>query len=234
MTDTTPEHAKTSIGESFKKDAGVSSSFSEVRREYSTHRNEVKQDLIEAGASHDTSAFRKILRKLARRNTEKDRESMMDELTGLYNKRGFNKRFEEEVERAKRFGGDMMIINIDANRLKQINDAEGHQAGDELIQDVANLLKQLGRPTDVVGRVGGDEYRVLLTQTNEEQALDWANRMIRDFNNSDVHVSMGASKVKVNNIAQSLKEADDRMYEMKNMSRKNPGAYYTDGKAKVL
>ncbi len=230
---TTPEKTKTSIGSSFKKDNGISSSFSEVRQEYSAHRNEVKKDLIEAGANPDTNAFRKILRKFARRNTEKDRESMTDELTGLYNTRGFNKRFDEEVKRQETFGGNMVIVRIDVNELKPLNDKEGHLAGDERIQDIANLLKAGSRTTDIIGRVGGDEFAVAPTGTDLEGALKWAQKNVRNLNNAKVYASMGSSLVDTNKPQLSIQKADDESYKMKELARKTNGTYYSDGLQRV-
>jgi diguanylate cyclase (GGDEF)-like protein/PAS domain S-box-containing protein len=91
----------------------------------------------------------------------------LDELTGIYNRR----RFQEEVEKllrvSRRFGDPLMLMLLDVDGLKQINDTYGHQAGDEALQQVARALRSAVRETDVVGRFGGDEFVALLIRADD-------------------------------------------------------------------
>ncbi len=99
-----------------------------------------------------------------------------DPLTGLASKRTFHEHFDREWRRARRYRSRLSCIVIDIDYFKRINDAHGHPAGDEVIRTVARLLVDNSRATDFVGRVGGEEFCVLLTETDEENAVLWAER----------------------------------------------------------
>ncbi|HNS48071.1 MAG TPA: sensor domain-containing diguanylate cyclase [bacterium] len=87
--------------------------------------------------------------------------SMRDELTGLYNRRGFFTLAEQQMKISKRSKKDLVLLFADLNGLKHINDTFGHQEGDQAIIDAANILKTLFRESDIVARIGGDEFVVL-------------------------------------------------------------------------
>jgi diguanylate cyclase (GGDEF)-like protein len=92
-----------------------------------------------------------------------------DPLTGLRNRRYFDERLAEEVERAHRnFGGGPSVIAIDINSFKQINDLEGHRAGDEVLKWVAAFLESTTRSYDICCRTGGDEFMAILPATGED------------------------------------------------------------------
>jgi len=92
-----------------------------------------------------------------------------DPLTGLRNRRYFDERLAEEVERAHRnFGGGPSVLAIDINCFKQINDLEGHRAGDEVLKWVAAFLESTTRSYDICCRTGGDEFMAILPATGEE------------------------------------------------------------------
>ena len=91
-------------------------------------------------------------------------DAMTDPLTGILNRRGFTTVAQRELERAQRYGHPLALAFVDVRGLKGVNDSRGHQAGDELLKEVASLLKQSSRSHDVVGRIGGDELAVMLTE----------------------------------------------------------------------
>ena len=92
-----------------------------------------------------------------------------DGLTALPNRSLFNKLLSQAIRRARRYEGQLAVAFIDLDRFKQINDTLGHEAGDELLKEVANRLKACLRDSDTVARLGGDEFVVLLTDLGEEQ-----------------------------------------------------------------
>jgi diguanylate cyclase (GGDEF)-like protein len=100
-----------------------------------------------------------------------------DELTGLYNRREFNFRLDEEISRYNRFGHSVGLIALDIDNFKNINDAHGHLLGDEILRRVAKLLIATVRSVDQPARMGGDEFFIILPETTIEQALEVAERL---------------------------------------------------------
>jgi diguanylate cyclase (GGDEF)-like protein len=87
-----------------------------------------------------------------------------DSLTDALNRRGFSEAVERELARARRYDSPFVLAYFDVRGLKRVNDSAGHRAGDRLLREVAALLKDSAREADVVGRIGGDEFALLLTQ----------------------------------------------------------------------
>jgi diguanylate cyclase (GGDEF)-like protein len=105
-----------------------------------------------------------------------------DALTGALNRRGFTDAVERELARARRYERGFVLAYLDVRGLKALNDSEGHPAGDALLQEVATLLKDSAREVDVVGRIGGDEFALLLP----EQPADTAEAVTRRIRESVV------------------------------------------------
>lgn len=103
----------------------------------------------------------------------------LDGLTGIFNRRFFELRVGEEIERAKRFGAGMAMIMVDIDQFKRLNDEFGHLLGDEVLRQVASIFSQNLRKIDVVCRCGGEEFVILLSQTNAEHALRVAEKLRR-------------------------------------------------------
>ena len=101
----------------------------------------------------------------------------LDGLTGIFNRRFFELRIMEEIERARRYGTGMAVIMADIDQFKQLNDEFGHLLGDEVLRQVSSLFHQQVRKIDVVCRYGGEEFAILLTQTNEQQAMTIADKL---------------------------------------------------------
>jgi diguanylate cyclase (GGDEF)-like protein len=91
-------------------------------------------------------------------------EALTDELTGAYNRRGFKTLAEHHLRIARRTGGDVLVLYADVNAFKSINDRFGHAQGDATLREVAALLKRTVRESDVVARMGGDEFAVLVVE----------------------------------------------------------------------
>jgi diguanylate cyclase (GGDEF)-like protein len=96
--------------------------------------------------------------------------ALTDALTGILNRRGFTEAAERELARASRYDRPFVLAYVDVRGLKSVNDTEGHLMGDELIKTVAGLMKESARADDVVGRIGGDEFALLLGEQTAESA----------------------------------------------------------------
>ena len=123
-------------------------------------------------------------------------QATSDPLTGLLNHRAFQERIESEVGRAQRYGRPLALVLLDLDYFKCINDAYGHQAGDASLMQAARLLAAGARAGDVLGRIGGDEFALLLPETTAEDALKVAERAATDFRAAPVgvaaHLTMSA------------------------------------------
>ena len=96
--------------------------------------------------------------------------AVTDSLTGLYNRRIFNEFFERELNRAKRYNQPLGLVMMDMHRFKEVNDKHGHPRGDEVLRMAAATLKKALRTSDFAFRIGGDEFALILPQTDAPQA----------------------------------------------------------------
>jgi two-component system cell cycle response regulator len=100
-----------------------------------------------------------------------------DHLTGLANRRRFERQLEREVSRTQRFGHLFALLMLDIDHFKQLNDTYGHQAGDDAIQRLSKVLQAETRGIDVVARIGGEEFAIILVETNLSGGLEVAERL---------------------------------------------------------
>ena len=100
-----------------------------------------------------------------------------DDLTGLANRRRFERQLEREVARTARYGHPFCLLLVDIDRFKEINDAHGHDAGDEALRRVANVIQSGTRGIDTGARIGGDEFAVILPETDLGRGLEVAERL---------------------------------------------------------
>jgi len=101
----------------------------------------------------------------------------LDGLTGIFNRRFFELRIQEEIERARRYGTGIAVIMADIDQFKRLNDEFGHLLGDEVLRQVSSIFHQHVRKIDVVCRYGGEEFALLLTQASMEQAFSVAEKL---------------------------------------------------------
>jgi len=155
----------------------------------------------------------------------------IDPLTDLYNRRYFTEQANKEYQRAHRYNLSLPLISIDIDHFKKINDNFGHPAGDKVLVEVAKELKKSLRQTDVLARIGGEEFSILLPETSIEDALVFAER-IRVAQSQlrisgewqgeiQLSVSIGISSYQVNdlNFDALFSRADKALYQAKNSGR---------------
>ena len=106
-----------------------------------------------------------------------EEQASTDHLTGLANRRRFERQLEREVARTARHGRPFSLITIDIDHFKKVNDTHGHEAGDEAIKTLARVLQQGTRGIDLAARIGGEEFAVILTETSITGAVEVAERL---------------------------------------------------------
>lgn len=146
----------------------------------------------------------------------------IDPLTGIYNRRIFDKQFKKEAERCKRYNDELSILMLDIDEFKKINDQFGHPAGDKVLKNLAVILKKNVRKVDTVARYGGDEFVILMPSTPLEKAERVRERIlsdINDFNNSGTEfpfmVSIGLKSSGPKSVDDLLIDADMDLYKQK-------------------
>ncbi len=146
----------------------------------------------------------------------------IDPLTKVGNRRVFERVFQKEVARCKRYGGEVSLLMLDINDFKKINDQFGHSAGDIVLRNLASILKDSIRRVDIVARYGGDEFVVLMPNTTLDKAKKVKNRIerkIEKYNKSGevlpFTVSIGIHAAGPENVDDLLMDADIDLYKKK-------------------
>ena len=156
--------------------------------------------------------------------------SLTDELTELPNRRCFEAEFNKEFLRAQRYKNNLTLVMFDIDHFKQVNDTYGHQCGDYILKQVSKAALQTFRQTDTVYRVGGEEFMVILTETDIDQCIIPLERFRKtietlfiDFNNQNINitVSIGACQYTpdIQTKEQLIEKADSALYKAKNSGR---------------
>ena len=156
--------------------------------------------------------------------------SNSDELTGLYNRRGFYAIAQQQLKVANRTKGEVALLFADMDKFKSINDQWGHQKGDEALVSIADILKQTFRESDLIARISGDEFALLLIDTPEKNMSIVFNRLQKNIDAFNIHsggmfnlsLSIGMSVYyhdRPCSVDELLRQADRRMYEQKQLKK---------------
>ena len=161
-----------------------------------------------------------------------EQKALVDELTGLYNHRYFQETLEVEIKRAERQSMELSLIMLDLDYFKDYNDTFGHPEGDRLLSEFGLVLKQSVRETDIATRYGGDEFAVILPNTNAQGAIQLKNRITERIGghkfpgyeqmpSGKMLVSIGSATYPkpAGDKLELVKMADHQLYEMKNLRR---------------
>jgi len=160
------------------------------------------------------------------RTAEDRRQAMYDLLTGLFNRRAFDDLMHRELSLRDRHGHDLSLVMIDLDHFKAVNDTYGHHAGDAVLRDLADILREVCRPSDLPCRWGGEEFACLLPQTDLENAAKVAERLRAAIEAHDfpevgkVTASLGISQAGLDeNEERFCKRADEALYKAKEGGR---------------
>lgn len=163
---------------------------------------------------------------LKEKNEKLLKSAITDELTGVYNRKFFEKRVVEEMEIADRANEKISLIIFDLDRFKLVNDNFGHQFGDEVLKRTTQIAGDLIRKTDFLNRVGGEEFAIILPNTNKTQAVFVAEK-VRKALEDNKHFKVGqvtgsfgvAERMKAESLRSWYKRADNALYQAKNTGR---------------
>ena len=152
-------------------------------------------------------------------------KAIRDSLTGLYNRNYLIDRLKTLLAKAKRKEAKIILVFLDLNNFKKVNDTYGHERGDEVLKGVANLLKNAFREYDLIARYGGDEFVVVIE--GNEQKIDIKNiikrlneKLYTEFKNYHISIAYGiATSDETTDLNTLITLADERMYENKSIMK---------------
>jgi len=156
--------------------------------------------------------------------------ALTDPLTGCQNRRSFHEFANNEFERTQRYGNSTCIIAIDIDNFKEVNDTYGHASGDEVIKQLVKICLSGIRSSDHLGRLGGEEFAIILIETKISDATNVAEKIRKAFEEASIEIgtrhigctaSFGVAQVLKtdNNILETLNRADTLMYQAKDAGR---------------
>jgi len=178
------------------------------------------------GVVEDITEYEKQVNKLMK-------VAIYDDLTGIYNRGFFNKTVKDEIERVKRYDEKFSMILFDIDYFKNVNDTYGHDMGDYVLREISKTVDKSRRNTDKFFRVGGEEFALLLFNTDLENAAIVAEKMRQKVENmalekvGRVTISAGVTQCKGDDNFETLyKRSDEALYKAKNKGRNRVETYY--------
>jgi diguanylate cyclase (GGDEF)-like protein len=181
-------------------------------------------------ALHDVTDVGYYQSELTRANEELEKLSRIDGLTQLANRHHWEERLSEEFSRAKRYDGLVSLILFDLDKFKNINDTYGHLAGDAILKAVSSNVKEVLRESDIAGRYGGEEFGIILPNTNMDGAMvvgEKLRKLVEDtkvvFEGADISFAISGGVVALNDTHKNhedlISNADEALYYSKGNGR---------------
>jgi diguanylate cyclase (GGDEF)-like protein len=160
-------------------------------------------------------------------------QSIVDQTTGVYNRRWFDTKLVEEIHRAERYQRDLSLLLIDLDKFKEVNDTWGHKEGDLVLVESAKIFRKHTREVDIVCRIGGDEFAIIMPETGYEGALQKAELLRKDVAGKEfenlvepgkavkVSLSIGVTGYtpEIKSSDAFVRQADDALYAAKRAGR---------------
>jgi two-component system cell cycle response regulator len=202
-----------------------------ARRDKPFEKREIQFCQIVANAAANALINSALFESVELANIQLERLATTDGLTGIFNHRYFYKRLDEEYNRAERYNNPLSAIMIDVDNFKEMNDSFGHRTGDLILKELADILKSSIRKSDIVARYGGDEFIILMPQTDQKGAEAEAFRVLKSIseykfdsmNGSRILVSHGMATAPHSDITKAddlVLVADRALYAHKGKKKK--------------
>jgi diguanylate cyclase (GGDEF)-like protein len=186
---------------------------------------------------HSGLTLRRLQAELEEKNRELARLAATDPLTGLPNRRSFDANLERQAVGARRYDDALSLVLLDIDEFKAVNDRFGHDIGDEVLREVGRRLREACRAGDMVARIGGEEFALILTRTSADGATAAAERTRSLISDAPVATSAGALEVTVSagvawagaetglDAQQLYRSADEALYAAKRQGRNRVAAH---------
>jgi diguanylate cyclase (GGDEF)-like protein len=187
--------------------------------------------LVNVGGLYITRRMNLYKRKQFMISRELDKLASHDSLTGILNRRMFIELAEKELSRYKRYQNKFVLLIIDIDVFKNINDTYGHLEGDQVLKQLAEIVKNRMRSSDIFGRIGGDEFGIILIETSTDKVSDFTERICKACRDSTttthdgkqikftVSVGMTETREDDNNLDLIMRRADIALYQAKQAGR---------------
>jgi diguanylate cyclase (GGDEF)-like protein len=205
--------------------------YSVQRKERLRAEQRYNRELAES-VDERTFELQVALRELQDVNTELEQKNTEDPLTGLYNRRYFQQHLDRELRRTLRRELPLALLMIDVDHFKPVNDTHGHLAGDQILQQLAGLMqKHAKRAADIVCRYGGEEFAIILPETDLQEAEIFAKQLLEQVRETEFETNAGLLKITLSvgviststrvfdNVDELFKAADDALYAAKHDGR---------------
>lgn len=205
--------------------------YSVQRKERLQAERRYNRELAES-VDERTFELQVALRELQDVNTELEQKNTEDPLTGLYNRRYFQQHLDRELRRTLRRELPLALLMIDVDHFKPVNDTHGHLAGDQILQQLAGLMqKHAKRAADIVCRYGGEEFAIILPETDLQEAEIFAKQLLEQVRETEFETNAGLLKITLSvgviststrvfdNVDELFKAADDALYAAKHDGR---------------
>jgi len=189
-----------------------------------TERKHAVDRLQELNEELDEKVVKRTI-ELATANKQLQQMAVMDELTRLYNRRGFLLLAEEQILLAKRSGQNILVFYADLDGLKQINDNQGHKAGDKAIIQTARAVNETFRSSDIKARLGGDEFIIIAIEAHKNDAQELIKRLHSKLDKNGLSISVGVINFdpqKDFSLENLITPADEAMYNEKQKKAGSP------------
>lgn len=170
------------------------------------------------------------INRVQKRTKTLEQEVLLDSLTGISNRRGYEVRLQEEIQRYQRYNQTFSLVLFDVDHFKQVNDLYGHRAGDKCLKEIINRVKPCIRSSDFLARYGGEEFVIVITGTKKEDARQVAEKIRRLVERTrflfqgqeiPVTISLGVTEITPEDTSHEtiFTRADSAMYKAKNGGR---------------
>ena len=201
----------------------------EIKREQDLERLKETEQTLEAMGKKITD-IKMDANELKKKAAELESESLMDNLTGLYNRKAYDQKIAESIANLRRYNISSSLLMCDVDDFKKINDSYGHNIGDLALKKLARLLKEKLRINDFISRYGGEEFTVILPNTDlsgaakaSESLLSFINKSVFSYKNNKIPltISIGVSHLKKSDTADTVFDRADSALYLAKKSGKN-------------